>query len=140
MPRYRRGLPLGDLPETLGYERRGGQMFDPSAGLKLDWSNRYKTLQFGFQAGPASAAVLQGNFLRTYLMIQNKDAAVDLFVAFGTEASAFNGGLIIPLGNAELIGGEMGGCFCPPETVNVFAASTINSLIIEGSLVPEEVL
>lgn len=133
----RRLRPLGDLPESIGYERRAGRVFDPSAGLALDWSNRYQTLQFGLTVNGSQVA-LQGNGLRTYLYVGNKSAATDLFIAFDTEANAFDGALILPRGFAELIGGEQGGAFCPKSTVNLFSTAAVNAVIIEGTLQPHE--
>ena len=126
---------LGDLP---GDYYRAGPMIDPTAGLALDWSNKYKTLQFGFIVNGTFTG-LQGNALRTYLYIGNKSPATDLFVAFGTGASAFNGALIPPRGNLLFVGGEMGGSFCPPETVNLFSGAAVNVTVIEGTLMPYEV-
>jgi len=137
MPRYFRNQ-LGDLPESLGRERRGGRVFDPTSGLALDWVNRYKTSNFGFIVGPGGAQLLQGNKLRTYLLVQNKDAATDLILSFGSEANLFNGIIIIPRGNYELIGGEGGGAFCPPDSVNAFATADVNIVVVEGTLSPYE--
>lgn len=130
---------LSDLPEDLKRERRAGQGFDPSAGLALDWLNRYKTTNFGTLIGITSTTILQNNGLRTYLLIQNKDAAADLFLTFTTDASSFGGILIIPRGNYELIGGEKGGSFVPSDSVNlVGAAANMNVVVVEGTLLPFE--
>lgn len=130
------GRGLGELPADY---YRTGPMIDPTAGLALDWDNRYKTLQFGAIVGVAEVNILQGNSLRTYLLIQNQDLALDVFVGFGTSAGGINGALIIPRGFGEFIGGEMGGCFCPPESINIICPggnARIN--IVEGSLNPYE--
>lgn len=130
---------LGDLPEDIQRERRSRQGFDPSAGLVLDWVNRYKTTNFGTIVGTTSRNILQNNGLRTYLLIQNKDAVSDLFLTFTTDASAFAGILIIPRGNYELIGGEAGGSFVPSDSVNLIgAAAGINVVVVEGTLMPHE--
>lgn len=130
---------MGDLPADLGRERRGGQGFDPSAGLALEWVNRYKTTNFGTVTGAGSITILQNNGLRTYLLVQNKSAASDLFLTFTTDASPFSGILIIPRGNYELIGGEAGGSFCPSDSVNLIgAAAGMNVVIVEGTLMPYE--
>jgi hypothetical protein len=134
----RRYYYLGDLPESLTRERRGGKVFDPTSGLALDWVNRYKTSNFGFIVGAAGAQLLQGNKLRTYLLVQNKDAATDLFLSFGTEANAFNGIIVIPRGNYEIIGGEDGGAHIPQESVNAFATANVNIVVVEGTLSPYE--
>jgi hypothetical protein len=134
----RRYYYLGDLPESLTRERRGGRVLDPTSGLALDWVNRYKTSNFGFIVGAAGAQLLQGNKLRTYLLVQNKDAATDLFLSFGTEANAFNGIIVIPRGNYEIIGGEDGGAHIPQESVNAFATANVNIVVVEGTLSPYE--
>ena len=88
MPRYPTSHPLGELPEDLGRERAPGQEFDPSAGLGLDWFNRYKTVNFGvILATTDSQTVLNDNSLRTYILIQNQSGN-DLLVSFGTGVAA----------------------------------------------------
>jgi len=130
---------LGDLPDDIQWERRARQGFDPSANLVLDWVNRYKTTNFGTIIGIASTTVLQNNGLRTYLLVQNKDAANDLFLTFTTDASSFAGILIVPRGNYELIGGEAGGSFVPSDSINLIgAAADMNVVIVEGTLMPHE--
>ena len=131
--------PLGDLPADLGEERRAGQGFAPGAGLGLKWVNRYKTTNFGILIGLVGQTVLQNNPLRTYLLIQNKNAAADLFLTYTTDASDFGGVLIIPRGNYELVGGEMGGSFCPSDSINLIgAAANMNVVVVEGTLMPYE--
>lgn len=130
---------IGDLPEDIARERRPGPVFDPSGGLALDWVNRYKTTNFGRIIGVTSVNVLQNNGLRTYLLVQNKDPATDLFLTYTTDASVFGGILIIPRGNYELIGGEKGGSFIPSDSVNLIAsAAGVNVVIVEGTLMPHE--
>lgn len=130
---------VGSLPEDLMRYRRAGQPFDPSAGLGLDWINRYKTTNFGTIVGVTSTTILQNNALRTYLLIQNKDVASNLFLTFTTDASSFGGILIIPRGNYELIGGEAGGSFVPSDSVNLIgAAANMNVVVVEGTLMPYE--
>lgn len=130
---------LGDLPEDIGRERRAKQGFDPSAGLALDWINRYKTTNFGTLIGLTSTTILQNNGLRTYLLVQNKSAVADLFLTFTTDASSFAGILIIPRGNYELVGGEAGGSFVPSDSINLIGAATgMNVVIVEGTLMPFE--
>lgn len=130
---------FGDLPEDIARERRAQQGFDPAASLALDWVNRYKTTNFGTLIGLASTTILQNNGLRTYLLVQNKDAVSDLFLTFTTDASSFAGILIIPRGNYELIGGEKGGSFVPSDSINLIgAAANMNVVIVEGTLMPFE--
>lgn len=137
--RYPHFAGMGDLPEDIGRERQGKQGFDPAAGLAIDWINRYKTTNFGTLIQPASQTILQNNGLRTYLLIQNKDAAGDLFLTFTTDATPFGGILIIPRGNYELIGGEAGGAFCPSDSVNLIGSAVdMNIVVVEGTLLPYE--
>lgn len=140
----RRHLPrprqLAELPETLLRERRPGPMFDPSTGLALDWQNRYKTLQYGFQVGTDEKILLNADYLRTYLYIGNKDAALDVFIGINTSAAGINGALIIPRGFAEFIGGQDGGSYCPRETINAICpGGTANICIIAATLDPYEI-
>lgn len=134
-----RNTTLGDLPEGLTRERLAGRVFDPTQGLALDWVNRYKVTNFGIILGAASQTVLQDNALRTYLLIQNQDLAANLQLSFTTDAAV--GGLgsvvIIPGGNYELIGGEMGGAFCPKQSVNILGTVVGQQIcIVEGTLEP----
>lgn len=134
---------LGDLPESLGRERLPGQLFDPRAGLAIDWVNRFKTVNFGVVlANTNNQTVLQDNGLRTYLLVQNQSAVNDLLLSFGTEAAASGIGshIIIPRGNYELIGGQFGGSYVPKSSVNLRAAvAPIQALIHEGTLEPYEI-
>jgi len=137
----RRRQNLGDLPESLQTERQGGRVFDPTSGLGLDWVNRFQTTNFGVILGAESQTVLQDNALRTYLLIQNQSAAIDLFLSFTTDASIGPPGsiLIIPRGNYELIGGQDGGSFVPKNSVNLLAAAPgVRVTIVEGTLLPYE--
>lgn len=133
---------LGDLPESLGHERRMGRMFDPSAGLALDWINRYKTTNFGIILPADSQTVLQDNALRTYLLVQNQSATSDITLSFGTDAalSGLGSVIIVPRGNYELIGGEAGGAFCPKQSVNVRSlVAGVQIVVIEGTLEPYDI-
>lgn len=138
-PYGRLGGHLGDLPEPLGRERLPGKMIDPHAELALDWINRYKTQAFSvLTTAGVGQTVLQNNPLRCYLMVQNLDAATDLHINWNTDAIVGNSPLIIPRGNAEFIGGEAGGSFCPQDSVNIVSSLAIRVAIIEGTLMPYE--
>lgn len=139
-----RDTPLGDLPESLKRERAPGQLFDPGAYMALEWINRYKTTNFGIIIAAAgdSQTILQDNQLRTYLLVQNQDAAADLQLSFSTDAAP--GGLgsvvIIAGGNYELIGGQQGGAFCPKQSVNVRSTVAGQQIcVVEGTLEPYEI-
>ena len=128
---------LQGLPEDLRTERQPGRVFNPNEGLKLDWVNRYKTINFGVNAQLASSTVLQDNQLRCYLLIQNQHATADLLLSFTTDASAFGSIIIVPRGNYELTGGEAGGSFVPSGSVNILGTVADQPVtIIEGTLSP----
>ena len=134
--------PLGELPEDLGVERMPGREFDPSAGLALDWVNRFKTVNFGIVLNDTnSLTVLNDNALRTYLLIQNQSGVNNLLISFGTDvaASGLGSHIIFPEGNYELIGGQAGGAYVPKQSVNIRAAAAPIQLVVhEGTLEPYE--
>lgn len=101
------------------------------------WINNYTTANYPFIVGTAAQQILPANPLRSYLLIQNKDGASDLFVNFGQKATAFNGLIIIPRGNYELIGGATGGSFVPSDSVWLLGdAANMEGVVIEGVLPP----
>ncbi len=126
--------PLGDIPS------RGesvGPRFDPGFGLRPDWINNYTAALYPFVAGVTAQQIVPANPLRTYLIVQNKNAASDMFINFGQKATALNGLIIIPRGNFELIGGANGGAFCPSDSVWILgAAAGLNGVLMEGVLPP----
>jgi hypothetical protein len=135
-PRRRPGQ-LGDLPLTQRLDRAPGPLHDPGTGLIPEWVNNYTATLFPFVIGLASQIIIPSNPLRTYVLIQNKDAVNDMFINFGNDATTFNGIIIIPRGNYELIGGANGGPFCPSDSVHVLgAAAGMNGVIVEGVLPP----
>ena len=124
---------LGEIPGT----RFPTQINDPGSGLFPQWINGYTAAMYPFVIGLASQQIIPANPLRAYLLIQNKNAAADMFVNFGSDATAFNSVIIIPRGNYELIGGANGGSFCPGDSVHVLgAAAGMNGVIVEGILPP----
>lgn len=125
---------VGDLP----YDRQPvGPINDPGAGLIPDWTNNYTATNFPFIIGTNSEQIIPANPLRAYVLIQNKDAGSDMFVNFGVSATAFNGVIIIPRGNYELIGGANGGSFSPSDSIHVLgAAANMQGVIVEGVLPP----
>lgn len=128
---------LGELPRSLSRERAPGPEMDPGAGLIPEWINNYTSTIFPFSLPLSDVTAIPANPLRAYLLIQNKDAAADLLVNFGNTANAFNGVVIIPRGNYELIGGAVGGSFCPSNSVHLLATvANQNAVVIEGVLPP----
>ena len=109
MNRIRQRNQLGELPPS---HYRAGDMIDPGAGLIPEWINNYKQSNFPFVIGVASEQIIPANPLRVYVLIQNKNAASDMFINFGNDATTFNGIIIVPRGNYELIGGANGGPYC----------------------------
>ena len=130
---------LGDLPYPLKQERKGGPEIDPGAGLIPEWVNNYTASIFPFTLTTAnqSEQIIPANPMRTYVLIQNKDAAADMFVNFGNNATAYVGVIIIPRGNYEFIGGANGGPFCPSDSINVMSATAgVEGVVVEGVLPP----
>ena len=117
-------------------QRAARRVHAPGEGLTASWVNRNRQINTPFIVGAASAMILPANPLRTYLLIQNKNAVSNMFVNFGSEATAFNGIIIIPLGNYELIGGAYG-AYCPSESVHILgAAANLNGVATVGLLPP----
>ena len=128
---------LGDLPYTHKRERRPGPEISPGAGLIPEWINYYRASNFPFVIGLASEQIIPANPLRAYVLIQNKSAVSNMLVNFGNDVTAFNGIIIIPLGNYEFIGGATGGSFSPSDSIHVLgAAAGLNGVIVEGVLPP----
>ena len=99
------------------------------------WVNRYTATNFPFVIGTESEQIIPANPLRAYLLVQNKDAGSDMFLNFGQKANAFNGVIIVPRGNFELIGGSIGGPFVPSDSVWIVgAAAVMEGVLIEGVL------
>lgn len=76
----------------------------------------------------ASTSLVAANATRDYLLIQNKDAAGIIYIAFGVEATVLNGVRIAPGGSYELN--------CNILTAQVFAigdiANNTNVVVVEG--------
>ena len=104
-------------------------------GGRARWVNSYTATNFPFVIGTESQQIIPANPLRTYLLIQNKDAGSDMFLNFGQKANDFNGVIIIPRGNFELIGGSIGGPFVPSDSVWILgAAAAMEGVLVEGVL------
>lgn len=130
---------LGTLPEPLFKERsfKGKRILDPGAGLVPDWVNNFTTSNYPFTIGLASEQIVPANPLRCYLLVQNKNAASDMFINFGQKATTFNGIIIIPRGNYEFVGGAGGGPFSPGNSIWILgAAAGMTGVLVEGVLPP----
>ncbi len=130
---------FGDLPYHHDADRRGGPTIDPGAGLIPEWINNYTQSNFPFTLAVAgvSEQIIPANPLRSYVLIQNKDAAADMFISFGNSATAYNGIIIIPRGNYELIGGANGGSYCPNDSVHLMClVAGVEGVVSEGVLPP----
>lgn len=129
---------LSGLPEPLRRERDlNKRILDPGAGLVPDWINNYTSANYAFTIGIVSEQIVPANPLRCYLLIQNKSAISDMFINFGTKATPANGIIIIPRGNYELIGGAIGGSFCPGNSVWMLGAvAGLSGVLNEGVLPP----
>ena len=133
MRRYRPQQGRGEIPGTKFPTR----INDPGSGLFPQWINGYTASLYPFVIGLASQQIIPANPLRAYLLIQNKDAAADMLINFGSEATAFSSVIIIPRGNYELIGGAYGGSFVPGDSVHVLGtAAGMQGALIEGVLPP----
>ncbi len=125
---------LGDIPSRQDIP---GPVIRPGLGLVPEWINNYTAALYPFVAGLVSEQVVPANPLRTYLLIQNKNGASDMFINFGQKATALNGLIIDPGGNFELIGGANGGAYCPSDSVWILgAAANLNGVLMEGVLPP----
>lgn len=123
--------------EDLPYQPPAGPVLNPGAGLVPDWINRYTMSSFPFVIGVTAEQVLPANPLRAYIIVQNKNAASDMFINFGVQASANNSLIIIPRGNYELIGGANGGSFVPSDSLWVLGAvAGMQGIALEGVLPP----
>lgn len=99
------------------------------------WANTNTATNFPFVIGLTSEQIVPANPLRTYLLIQNKDAGADMFINFGQKANAFNGVIIIPRGNFEFVGGAIGGSFSPQDSVWLLGAvADMSGVLVEGVL------
>jgi len=128
---------LSELPDS---EFAGKRIYSPGSGSIENWKNKFTQANYPFTLATAnrSEKVLPANPYRVYVLIQNKDAAADMFINFGMSAGAYNGIIIIPRGNYELIGGAMGGAFCPRDSINVMSATAaVEGVVTEGVYLPE---
>ncbi len=126
--------PLGDIPSR---REAVGPINDPGAGLIPEWINNWTASNFPFVIGLTSERIIPANPLRSYLLVQNKSAASDMFINFGQKATTFNGVIIIPRGNYEFIGGAVGGSFVPSDSVWLLgAAAGLEGVLVEGVLPP----
>lgn len=130
---------LGTLPESLVLERsfKGKRILDPGAGVIPEWTNNYRSSNYPFTIGLTSLQIVPANPLRCYLLIQNKNAASDMFINFGSKATTDNGIIIIPRGNYEFVGGAVGGDFSPGNSVWLLGAvAAMKGVLVEGVLPP----
>ena len=125
---------LGELPADY---RRQGPLLDPNGPEIGAYENKYTATQYPFVVGLSSIQVIPSNPYRCYVLIQNKDSVNNMFVSFGTNATAFGSIIIVPEGNYELIGGGIGGAFCPNNSVYVLGTVAGQSgVLVEGVLPP----
>jgi len=97
------------------------------------WLNPYRGIVFPFTVNTVSEPVVSGNSHRCYILIQNLDAAADMWLNFSNEAVVGSSVLLIPRGNYELIGGEKGGAFSPFDSVHVIGTvAAQRGIIVQG--------
>lgn len=136
---HRKNPGLGELSPDLLRERSvaGKRIHSPGERTGFEWINNYSQSNYPFVIGIASEQIIPANPLRSYVLIQNKNAASDMFINFGSAANAFNGIIIVPRGNYELIGGAVGGSYCPRDSINILGAvAGMQGVITEGVLLP----
>ncbi len=125
---------LGELPSDRDLV---GPLIDPSSLSVPEWINTQTATNFPFTVGVVSQQIIPANPLRVYVIIQNKDSADDMFINFGNDATTYNGIIIIPRGNYELIGGQNGGSFVMKDSIHILgAAAGMDGVISEGILPP----
>ena len=97
---------LGGLsPSTRPYEQRYSErrVFneDARADFEAYGPPQRNALMIPFLATNASQLIIPANYRRTMVIVQNLEAAggLNLFVAFGTDASATNGFRVVPGGD-----------------------------------------
>lgn len=142
--RYRTPPPgnaLGQLPQNRF--QRGpivGQMLPEVEG---DYVNPYTSAQFSFNAGLVATRIVAANMRRTYLLVQNLEAAGGnpIYVGIGVEPTIANGFLIAPDGGfIEFIGGAGGGGYCPRSDIYVISTGAAIGVALEGGMIPREQL
>jgi hypothetical protein len=101
------------------------------------WSNPYRTTVFPFTPDTVvSQLFVQSNRRRAYLVIQNKGPG-NMFVNFGMAADALNGVTLVPTQSWEIIGGEQGGAFVPPDSIYALTdLAGTTGVIVEGVALP----
>jgi len=138
-----RPTPLGELPESKLDEQssHGKRIHAPGEGDSSEWQNRYtqNNIPFTLEVADLSELIIPANPLRVYVLVQNKDAAADIFINFGNDATDYNGIIIIPRGNYELIGGAIGGAYCPSNSIYLMCeTANVSGVVTEGILPPLE--
>lgn len=135
----RRGHPstLGDLPYA-----RGGypSTFPPSAYSERHVFNEgsralafagpwRKMAQYAFTGSAVPTLALPANHLRSYLIVQNRSAATNLFIGFGAAATETTGILILPGG-----GNYLADYMVPTDEIYIFflAGAAETCVICEG--------
>ncbi len=89
-------------------------------GVAREWTNPYRGTIIPFSVDLVSEQIIPANRHRCYVLIQNLNAANDMWVNFGVEAAVNASILIIPRGNYELIGGaQRGAPFSPADSIHV---------------------
>ena len=102
-------------------------------GAPREWRNPYRGTIIPFSIGLVSEQIIPANRHRCYVLIQNLNAANDMWINFGVEAAVNASILIIPRGNYELIGGGRGAAFSPVDSIHVLGTAAAQlGAIVEG--------
>lgn len=133
---------LQELPDDTRREQsfEGKRILSPGEGFVTDWINRFTLSLFPFTIGLAAQRILPANPLRSYLIIQNKEAIGGnaIFVNFGQNPTVFSSIRIEAGGNYIFEGGARGGGFSPQDDVYILgSAAGLDGIAGEGLLMPE---
>ena len=137
---FGKGDTLGELPRPLSEERSHGKMIlNPGSMFMTDWINRNTLSLFPFTIGLAALRILPANPLRTYLLLQNKQAAGlgDLLINFGQNPTTFASVVIVPGGHLIFEGGATGGAFSPQDDIYILGSvAGVSGVAGEGLWTP----
>ena len=105
----------------------------PGVSRARRWVNPYRSVVVPFSVGLVSDIMLPANPRRVYVLVQNLNAASDMWLNFGAEAVVQASVLLVPRGNYELIGGATGAPFSPYDSVHVIGTVAAQRCVaVEG--------
>ena len=113
IPHAERGYGRDDRNTNLAPFYRDHPAFNEGALAMAALTPSRKTAQYAFAGGATPTLALPANYLRCYLIIQNRSGATNLFIGFGSGADQNTGILILPNGGNLL-------CDYSPPTDDVY--------------------